>query len=145
MTKKTSSWCSSYLFTINVPTTCLQKLDTAPTTRFTAKLPHTPLGIIVFGALVVEEYDVCRCVPWHAVTSRRYHEAGLPEQTFRCCRRGWDRKMLASQLGDVGVQHLVLPPPREKAAKALHCLFRVTSATLCASHPPRPCAPPTRS
>ena len=33
-------------------------------------------------------------------------------------------KILANQLGDVEVPHLVQPPPRERAAKALHCLFR---------------------
>ena len=72
---------------------------------------------LVFDALV-EEYDVCRYVPRHAVTIRRYHYAGLREQTFRCRPLALDPKILLSQLGDVGVEQLVPPPPRESRQDA---------------------------
>lgn len=45
----TSSWCSSYLFTIKAPTTCLQKLDTLPTTKCFTANDHTQRKIVVLG------------------------------------------------------------------------------------------------
>ena len=82
-----------------------------PLRRSYIKLPQP-----VFQVLE-EEYDADRCVPRHAV------EARLRERTFRCCRRGLYHKILPCRPGNVGVQHLVLPTPPERATGALHLLF----------------------
>ena len=85
--------------------------------------------------LTANYHSLCLMLSWRNIMSAavsldkrlRFDATTKPaceNKMFRCCRRGLDRKILASQLSDVGVQLLVLPPPRERAAKALHCLFR---------------------
>ena len=55
--KTKTSWRSSYLFTINVLTACLQGLDTPPATLVTPQPQHTAWNYYVFDYLMVGEYQ----------------------------------------------------------------------------------------
>ena len=55
--KTKTLWRSSYLFTINVLTACLQGLDTPPASLVTPQPQHTAWNYYVFDYLMVGEYQ----------------------------------------------------------------------------------------